>query len=173
MELLEPVHGVGDQEVTNLWSAEVEDVGAPVGLVATSGVRVLIQCLAVESGESKLILGKVAGNPVEQDADPVAVHRVDQETEVIRRAEPGGRRVVAADLISPRRPVGVFHHRHQLDVGETEVLHIVDQVLGQVTVGGALTPGPQMDLVDAHGSVVRVGRRTGGHPVAVLPGVGR
>src|ERR1019366_7600427 len=87
-------------------------------------------------------------------------------------AEARSRCVVAAHLIAPGRTVGVFHDRHQLDVGEAEVLDVVDQVLGQVAVARALTPGPQMDLVDAHGSVVRVGRRTGGHPVAVLPGVG-
>ena len=67
----------------------------------------------------------------------------------------------------------MFHHRHQLDVGEAEVLDVVDQVLGQVAVALALAPGPEMDLVDAHGSVVRVGRRTRGHPVAVLPRVCR
>ncbi len=63
----------------------------------------------------------------------------------------------------------MFHHRHQLYMGEAEVLDVVDQVLCQVAVARPLPPGRQMDLIDAHGSVVRVGCRTRGHPVAVLP----
>ena len=173
VELLEPVDRVGHQEVPHLRTTEVEDVRAPVRLVAAPRIRVLVQSLAVKAGEGEGILGEMRRNPVEQDANPVAVHGVHEVPEVIGRTEAGRWRVVARDLIAPGRTVGMFHHRHQLDMGEAKVLDVVDQVLGKAAIALALTPGAEMDLIDAHGSVVRVGRRTGGHPVAVLPGVCR
>ncbi len=84
VELLEPVDSVGNQEVTHLRTAEVEDVRAPVGLVAASRVRMLVQGLSVKTGERKRIFGEVGRNPVEQNADSIAVHGVHEVPEVIR-----------------------------------------------------------------------------------------
>ena len=65
MELFEPVDGIGDQEVAHLRTSEVKDVRAPVGLVTTPGVGVLVQRLAVKAGEGKGVLGEVRRHPVE------------------------------------------------------------------------------------------------------------
>ena len=75
VELLEPVERVGDEEVAHLEPAEVEDVGAPVGLVAAPRVRVLVERQPVEAGQRPLVAREVAGHPVEDDADPGLVQR--------------------------------------------------------------------------------------------------
>ena len=86
MEVLQPVQGVGDQEVAHLAAAEVEDVGAPVGVLAAQRGRILVQRGAVEAGQGEVILGEVGGDPVQDDADALAVEGVHQVTEIIRRA---------------------------------------------------------------------------------------
>ena len=112
---------VGDEEVAHLEPAEVEHVGAPVGLVAAARVGVLVERQAVEAGEGEGVAGEVPRHPVEDDADAGPVQRVDEVLEVVRGAEPRRGGVVAGDLVAPRGAVGVLHHGEQLDVGEAEV----------------------------------------------------
>src|SRR5690606_41285629 len=82
VELLDPVARVGDEEVANLVAAEVEDVGAPVGLLAAAGVGVLVERGAVEAGQRPFVAREVRGHPVEQDADARAVQMVDEGAEI-------------------------------------------------------------------------------------------
>ena len=86
VEVLKPVQGVGNQEVAHLAAAEVEDVGAPVGVLAAQRVRILIQWGAIEACQGEVILREVGGHPVQDDADARAVEGIHQVTEVIRRA---------------------------------------------------------------------------------------
>ena len=88
VELLEPVERVGDEEVADLEATEVEDVGAPVGLVAAARVRVLIERQPVEARQGPLVAGEVPGNPVEDDANTRLVQRIHEELEVVGRPEP-------------------------------------------------------------------------------------
>ena len=168
VELLEPVDRVGDEEVAHLEPAEVEDVGAPVGLVAAPGVRVLVEGQAVEAREGERVAREVARHPVEDDADAGLVEGVDEVLEVVGGAEAGRRGVVAGDLVAPRGAVGVLHDREELDVGEAEVGDVVDEVLGEVAVGHALAPRAEVHLVDAHRARVRVARR-GARPSTRCP----
>ena len=101
MEILQPVQGVGHQEIAHLRAAEVEDVGAPVELLAAARVGVLVECGAVEAAESPIVLGEVRRNPIHDDADPGAVQAVHQVPEVVRGAEPRRRRIVGRDLVPP------------------------------------------------------------------------
>ena len=150
VELLHPVDRVGHEEVAHLHPAEVEDVGAPLGVPALARVGVLVERQAVEPGQRPRVGGEVAGHPVEDDADPGLVQPVHEVAEVVGPAEPRARGVVARHVVAPRRRVGVLHHRHELDVGEAEVGDVVDQVLGEVAVAVAAAPGPEVHLVDAH-----------------------
>ena len=125
VELLDPVQGVGEQEVAHLVAAEVEHERAPVGVLALAGVGVLVQRGAVEAGERPLVLREVRRHPVDDDADAALVQRVDEHPEVVRRAEPGRRRVVRRHLVAPRPAERMLGHRHQLDVGEAEVGDVV------------------------------------------------
>ena len=178
VELLEPVERVGDQEVADLAAPEVEDVRAPVGVLAAGRVRVLVERRAVEAGQRELVLREVRGHPVDQDADAGLVQPVDEVAEAVGVTEARRRREVRRDLVAPRAAERVLHHRHELDVGEVEVGQVADQVVGQLGVGvGAaavvLLPRPEVHLVDRHRLAVRVPAGPLGHPAVVVPGVRR
>ena len=71
----------------------------------------------------------------------------------------------------------MLHHRHQLHVGEAEVVDVGDQLVDQLVPGqrGAvpLAPRGQVDLVDRHRLADRLLVPTLGHPHLVAPGVRR
>ena len=173
VELLEPVEGVGDEEVAHLGPAVVEDVGAPLRVPAEPGVGVLVEGQSVEACERPLVGGEVAGHPVEQDADAGPVQLVDEVAEVVGPPPPRARGVVAGHVVAPRRHVGVLHDRQELDVGEAQVTDVVDEVLREAVVAGVLTPGAEVHLVDAHRTLVDVGGASLLHPVVVAPRVVR
>ena len=84
---LEPVQGVGDEEVAHLVAAVVEDERAPVGVLALTGVGVLVQGRAVEAGQRPVVAREVGGHPVDDHADAPLVQVVDEEPEVVGGAE--------------------------------------------------------------------------------------
>ena len=87
MVLLEPEQRVRQQEVADFVPAVVEDQRAPVLVLALPRILVLVQRRAVEAREAVLVLRKMAGHPVEDDADAGLVAGVDEQLEVLRRAE--------------------------------------------------------------------------------------
>ena len=179
VELLEPVERVGDQEVADLAAAEVEDVGAPVGVLAAGRVRVLVERRAVEAGQRELVLREVRGHPVDDHADAGLVQPVDEEPEAVGVAEPRGRGEVRRDLVAPRAAERVLHDRHELDVGEAEVGEVRHELVGELGVASrprrrVLAPGAEVHLVDRH-RLAQAGVRRAAlvHPVVVAPGVRR
>ncbi len=101
VELLQPVQRVGDEEVADLRTTEVEDVRAPVELLAALGVRVLVESGPVEPCECPRVLREVRRHPVDDHADACLVEPVDQVAEVVGVAEPGRRREVGRHLVAP------------------------------------------------------------------------
>ena len=89
------------EEVADLPAAEVEHVGAPVGLLAEQRVRMLVERGPVEARERPLVLGEVGGHPVDDDADAGRVQPVHEVAEVVRTSESRRRRVVRRHLIAP------------------------------------------------------------------------
>ena len=83
MQLLEPVEGVGNEEVAHLVATEVEHERAPVGVLALAGVGVLVERGAVEAGERPVVLREVGRHPVDDHADAPLVQVVDQVAEVV------------------------------------------------------------------------------------------
>ena len=169
VELLEPVQRVGDEEVAHLGAAVVEDERAPVLLLAAPRVGVLVERGAVEVRERPGVLGEVGGHPVDDDADAGLVQGVDEVPEVVRAAEAGRGREVRRHLVAPGPAERVLGHRHQLDVGEPEVGHVPDQLVGELAVGQALPPGAEVHLVGAHRGLQRVARGTAAQPLVVAP----
>ena len=177
VELLEPVQRVGDQEVAHLLAAEVEDVGAPVGVLAPARVGVLVERGAVEAGQGELVLGEVRRHPVDDDADAGVVQRLDQPTEAVGVAEACGGGVVGRDLVAPRAAERVLHDGQQLDVGEAQLGDVRRQLVGELVVAQraaalVLAPRAEVHLVDRHRPLV--GTVLGGalgHPLVVGPGV--
>ena len=80
VELLQPVQRVGDQEVAHLLTSEVEDVGAPLGVLAALRVGVLVQRRAVEARQRPVVLREVRRDPVEDHADAGLVQPVDRSS---------------------------------------------------------------------------------------------
>ena len=168
--LVEPEQGVRGQEVDDPGLAEVEDRRVPFELPAAAGVGVLVKVRAVEEGQAVLVVGEVRGDPVEDHAQPALVEGVDQEHEVVRRAEPAGRGEVAGGLIPPRAVERVLGDRHQLDVGVPHVGGVVGEPGGKLAVrsasgppSSAAHPRAEVDLVnrDRRGDGVRA---RGGRP---------
>ena len=80
VELVDPVQGVGDEERLHLVATIVEDVGAPVQVLALTWIGMLVQGRAVETSQCPVILGEMAGHPVHDDADARLVQLVDEQT---------------------------------------------------------------------------------------------
>ena len=176
--LLEPVQRVGDQEVADLAATEVEDEGAPVGVLAARGVRVLVERRAVEARQREGVLREVRRHPVDDHADARLVQLVDEVAEAVGVAEPRRGREVGRDLVAPRAAVRVLHDRQELHVGEAEVDEVGDQVVGDLLVGvgvaaPVLLPRAEVHLVDRHRPVHRRAVAAVGHPLVVAPRVGR
>ncbi len=169
MELLAPVHRVRDEEVAHLGAGEVELVGAPVRVLGAPVVPGLVQRVAVEAGQRPVVLGEVGRHPVHDHADAGPVAGVDEVPEVVRGAQPRGRRVEAGDLVTPGAVEGVLGDRHQLDVGEAEVLDVRGKLLGELPVVQPGAPGRQMHLVHRERRLVHGRVRAVRHPLGVAP----
>ena len=102
---VEPEEGVAEEEVPHLRPPVVEDLGAPIAVLAQPGVGVLVEMGAVEVPQPVRIVGKVGGHPVEDDAKAVPVQRVDEVGEISRacRTARWGRNSRPADSPSFRR----------------------------------------------------------------------
>ena len=94
---------------------------------------------------------------------PCAVQRVDEVGEVVGRAEPRRRREVADGLIAPAAVERVLADRQQLDVGEADLLEVLDQLVGQLAVAEEAVafldlalPGAEVDFVDRDRAVERL-----------------
>ena len=150
MKLAEPEQGVRDKEVADLVPAEIEDVGAPVELLAAHRVGMLVQRGAVESGQRPVVLGEVGRHPVDDHGDVPGVQVVDEVAEVVGRSEACRRRVVRRDLVTPGAAERVLGDGQELDVGEALLDGVIGQLVREFAVAEALAPRREVDLVDAH-----------------------
>ena len=134
VKLLEPEQRVAQQERAHFVAAVVEDQRAPVLVLALPRIGVLVERGAVEARQAVLILRKVARHPVEDHADAGLVKGIDEELEVVGRAEAAGRREEADHLVAPRAGERMLHHRQQLDVREAHVLHVGHEPVGHLAI---------------------------------------
>ena len=171
VELLQPVDGVRDQEVAHLRASEVEDQCAPVRLLAALRVGMLVQRRAVELRQRPAVPREVRGHPVQDHPDAGPVQAVDQVAELVRRAEPGGWRVVGGHLVAPGAAERVLGNRQELHVGEAQLGDVAGELAGELGVGQAGPPRAEMHLIGAHraGQQIPVGSLL--KPGGVAPGV--
>src|SRR3970040_2252370 len=100
---------------------------------------------AVEEAKPVLVLGKMRGDPIENDPDPFLVQSVDQPHEILWWAKAAGRSEIPGGRVSPRAVKGMFHHRHELGVGETQPAEIRRKLFGKLPIGQVaivLAPSP-------------------------------
>ena len=64
MEVLHPVKGVGDQEVFHFVFPVIKDLCSPVGMLAFSGIRVLIKRFPVKIRQAMGVFWKMGRDPV-------------------------------------------------------------------------------------------------------------
>ncbi len=145
-------------------------------MLALARVLVLVQGGAVEARERVGVLRKVGRHPVEDDADPAVMTVVDQIAEIVGTAKAAGRREVARRLVAPRQVERMLGHRQQLDMGESHVLHVIDEPSRELPIVQELAlrsplPRTQMHLVHRHRGMLPIPGRAPFHPLGVLPGV--
>ena len=173
MELIQPEAGVGHQEVTDLATSEIEHVRAPIRVLATSRIRILIQRRAVEAAQCERILREVGRNPIHDHTDAGLVQFLNKILEIVGAAQTRIDRVVAGHLITPGSCERMFRQRHELHVREAFLLHVGNQLVGKLTVVvHVLAPAGGVHLIDADRSVMRVAGRAFGHPIGIIPFMG-
>ena len=77
-------------------------------MLSLSAICMLVECGAIESCQTKIILGEVSGDPVENHTDPVLVTVVDKVLKILWRAVSAGNTKVTGGLISPATCKRVF-----------------------------------------------------------------
>ncbi|OIQ72529.1 hypothetical protein GALL_458430 [mine drainage metagenome] len=159
---LHPIQRVRDQVVRDLHPAVVIDQCVPILVEPLARVGVFVKRRAVKAGKPVRIGGEMARHPVEQNAQALAVRRVDHGAEFVGGAKADGGGEHAGGLVAPRAVERVFRDRQQLDMGEPHVGGVSDQLVGELKVGqrpraaiGA-APTAQMHLVDRDRRVDRV-----------------
>jgi hypothetical protein len=147
---------------------------------AAARIGVLVQRRAVEARQREVVAREVRRHPVEDHADAVLVHAVDERAEVVGRAVARRGREVARDLVAPGAGERVRHHGHQLDVRVAHVARVGRELVGQLEVAQrpvalqrVQPPRAEMDLVDRYRPPQRLGRLALREPSVVAPGVPR
>ena len=153
--LFQPEHGAGNQEADDLIPAVVKHQGSPILMLAFSRVRILVAAGSVKFCQPVDVPGEMSRHPIHNYADSRLMAPVHKAHKLLRVAVAGGRRKIAGHLIAPGTVVWILRHRHQLDMGISHLLHVRDQLIGELFIGkriavGELSPGTGMDLVNIH-----------------------
>src|ERR1700683_4355277 len=153
-------------------AAEVVDRGIPFLMKALARVGVLVQCGAVEPRQAMRIGREMPGHPVENHTDAGVMAAVDETRERRGLAEFRLRRILTEYLVAPGAAEWVTHDRQQLDMGELELAHVWDQLLGQLIpvqrlpIRALAPPGCGMHFVDRNGCVPLLAARAARLPPA-------
>ncbi len=177
MVAIHPVVGAGGEERLDLVPTEIEDMALPVRMPPLLGISVFVERGPVEAAKGEVVRGKVTRNPVEHDADASLMEGVDESHEVGRQAEPGGGSKETGRLVAPASVERILHDREEFNVGETHLVQMVGQRLGelgprQASIGLGMAPRAHVHLVHRDRSIVALQRGPVPHPFAVTPLVG-
>ena len=164
------------EEIGDLSAAVVVDQGIPVAVQALARIGMLIDMRPVEAGKAVGIVGEMTRHPIGDDFDAGGMEALHQSAKLVRGAVARGRREQRSRLIAPRALEGKLRDGHQLDMGESHVLHIGDEAFGKLKVAEAAIgvlryprPGSQMAFVDRDGRAPRIGLGPGVDPGLVRP----
>ncbi len=173
---VDPVQRVRHEEVAHLVPAVIEDLGAPVRMLAEPRVGVLVEARAVEVRETVFIARKMRRHPVDDHAQARLVTAVDEGHEILRRAEARTRRVVADHLVAPRAVKRVFGYAHEFEVRVALVLRVRNQLVRYLTPVEELrlaaviaAPAAGMHFVDVDRLQVMRRRLARVDPVCIVP----
>ena len=79
MKFGQPPMRRGEQETTHLMPAVVENMRSPIGVQAKARVFVFVERRAVIASQRPLVLRKMAGHPVENDAQAGLMAAIDEK----------------------------------------------------------------------------------------------
>ena len=77
MKLAQPEECIGDQKITNFVAPVVENVSAPIGMLAFAWIKVLVKRRAVESSQRKRVFRKMRRHPIHNHADTALMQMID------------------------------------------------------------------------------------------------
>ena len=120
---------MADEEIADLVPAEL-NISVPQSGCAPGGVRVLVEGVPSKRASAQSSRREVRRHPVHQHTDAMAVQRVDERAEIVGSSRNGRSANRTRSPGSPTSRVGVLRHRHQLHVGETQVVHVLGERLG-------------------------------------------
>ena len=98
---IEPEQCVAQKIIRHFAPAVVENQRIPISVAALAWVGVLIECRAVKVCQPTRIGGEMAGDPVDDDADALAMAALNEVAELVGRAETAGRREQPDRLVAP------------------------------------------------------------------------
>ena len=122
VELPYPEQHVGNEEILHLRLAVIENLGAPVRMLAQPWVWMLKDALPVKLAQPVGIRGKMCGHPVQNHTYACPVQLVYQIHEILRGSVPGRGRVITRHLVAPGAVEGMLRNAHQLHVGKLHFL---------------------------------------------------
>ena len=89
---------VSDEEIADLAAAVIEDKRSPVTMFALAWIGMLVEMRTVKLGETMCVFREMAGDPVEDYADPVLMAAINKMPELVRIPETTCYRVVTGHL---------------------------------------------------------------------------
>ena len=130
----------------------------------------------VKFSQSVGISSKMGGYPVQYDTHPRPVERIYQIHKILRASVPGGRCIIARNLIAPGTVEGMLRNTHQLHMGIFHFLQILYQPVCKLTIivkalraVRMLHKGADVALINCHGFPVHILFILLIHPFGVLP----
>ena len=173
--LLQPVEGIGDQELPYLLPSVVKDTGIPLAVLPLHGVAVFIAAAAVQIDQAIAVLGEVGNIPVHEHTDAQLMAPVHQLPESVGIAVPEGGREIIGGAVTPGPIKAVFHQWGQFQIVVAHFVDIIRQGISQFRIGAEpsvlmAAPGPRMHLIDIDGPPVTKALPLG-HPAVITPGI--
>ena len=101
MELLDPEQSICREEVCHLIAAIVKYICAPVRMLSSSWIRMLIERHPIKTSKSVRIPRKVCWHPVEDNTDSLAVHIINEIHKIYCITISAGRCIIIGNLVAP------------------------------------------------------------------------
>ena len=98
-------------------------------------VGMFVQRGAIEFSQTVSIFREVARHPIQQQANAGIVACIHELSEFIGRAVANCWRIKADRLVSPGSIEWKLGDRHQFNVGESHVAHVIDQLCCVLEIG--------------------------------------
>jgi len=139
-------------------------------------IRMLIEVRAIEEAQPMGVIGKVRRHPIENHPNAMLVQGIDEIHKVLRRAIATCGSKETRGLVTPGTVEGVLHDGQELDVGESQALHVLGQPRSQLSVAEVpvvllrhSAPGAKMHLIHRCGRCQGIAPDAFGHPRLVAP----